>query len=165
MKLPAIDLTKANLLFEKQASGLYLPRWQEGTGGSANVTTQATSVWSYGPWPQHTRFPASGATAATGTTQTDNTVVYTSGDISSYNYHTITNTSATDDVDVFVSDDGVNFNGSAAGVTLHDSTGAMVVSIPAGKIGILEGKFFALKVQKNGVTAETPSIRYAHSVK
>jgi len=37
IKLPAIDLTKANLLFERRASGLYVPVWQEGVAGAANV--------------------------------------------------------------------------------------------------------------------------------
>ena len=41
MKLPAIDLTKAHLLFEKQASGLYLPTWQEGRKGASNVRKPA----------------------------------------------------------------------------------------------------------------------------
>ena len=37
IQLPAPDLTKANLLFEKQQSGLYLPVWQRGANGAAHV--------------------------------------------------------------------------------------------------------------------------------
>ena len=38
IELPGVDLTKANLLFEKQPSGLYLPIWQEGRDGAGFVT-------------------------------------------------------------------------------------------------------------------------------
>lgn len=43
--LPNIDLTKANLLFSKQASGLYVPVWQAGTDdGEALVSVAGGSL-------------------------------------------------------------------------------------------------------------------------
>ena len=44
IKLPAIDLTKANLLFERLASGLYVPVWQEGVAGAATVTKAIAGI-------------------------------------------------------------------------------------------------------------------------
>lgn len=107
--------------------------------------------------------------SATGGAQTDNTIVYTSSDISIYNQHVIENTSATDPVDVYVSLDGTNYLALAASVSLHDDVttggGIKVVTIPAGKAGILEGVYSTIQVLKDGITAETPSIRYSHAYK
>lgn len=129
--------------------------------GSAQTESTNTSSW---VWP-NTLYPNG---TASGATQTDNTVIYTSADVTPYNYHIIENTSTTDPIDVYVSVDGTNYAALAASVTLHDDVttggGIKVVSIPAGKIGILTGKYKRIRVLKNGATAETPSIRYAHTV-
>ncbi|HFD81059.1 MAG TPA: hypothetical protein ENK05_11825 [Gammaproteobacteria bacterium] len=37
IEIPRADLTKTVLLFERQPSGLYVLKWQEGTNGSAHV--------------------------------------------------------------------------------------------------------------------------------
>ena len=107
--------------------------------------------------------------SATGGAQTDNTVIYTSADISIYNQHVIENTSATDPVDVYVSLDGTNYLALASSVLLHDDVttggGIKVVTIPAGKAGILDGVYSTIQVLKDGITSETPSIRYSHSIK
>ena len=131
------------------------------------VQASSGSQWSYGTWPSNYYLTGSAST----TTQTDNAVVYTSGDVSSYNIHVIENTSATDPVDVYISIDGTNFLASASAVRLHDATtsGTYVVTIPAGDVGILDGngsgiKVKKIKVLKDGATAENPSIRYAHGV-
>jgi hypothetical protein len=47
IKLPLLDapnaLTHASILFEQQASGLFLPQWQEGTAGAAHVRTMGVA--------------------------------------------------------------------------------------------------------------------------
>lgn len=41
IQLPAADLTKALLTFERQPSGLYLPRFLESTAGAAHVSANS----------------------------------------------------------------------------------------------------------------------------
>ena len=84
----------------------------------------------------------------------DNAVIYTSPDVSAYNYHTIAVT-GTNAADVEVSLDGTNWIGPVA-VRLHDDVttggGIDVVSIPTGDFGILKGKFKNIRVLQNGAT-------------
>lgn len=136
---------------------------QEYSSGNAHVKTSSDSVWSYGTFPQYVNLKGS----SSGATTTDNTVIYTSGDISAYNIHNFVNTSATDPMDVYVSDDGTNYLLTPSAVRLHDATatGTFVLTIPAGDMGTLEGKFTRIRVLKDGATAETPALRYFHGVK
>jgi alpha-L-fucosidase len=94
----------------------------------------------------------------------DNDVVYTSTDVSLYNYHTIECTAGT--VDIQVSVDGTNYNTTQAAVLLHDDVttggGVFVLTIASGKIGILKGKFKNIKILQNGATAS--NARGGHGV-
>ena len=84
----------------------------------------------------------------------DNAVVYTSPDVSGYNYHTIAAT-GTDAVDVEVSLDNTTWIGPVS-VRLGDDVttggGVDVVSIPTAKYGVLRGKFRSIRVLQNGAT-------------
>lgn len=149
-------------LFNK-LTGLY-ERWLI-ANGAAIVVTSSDSEWSYGNWPQ-TQYLSGSASSAT---QTDNTVIYEITDARMYSSHLFENTSATDDVDVYVSLDGSNYNANPAAVQLlNDVTtggGVRVLTIPAGSVAELDGSFYGIRVLKNGATAENPSIRYSHTVK
>lgn len=129
--------------------------------GAALVSPNNSSSWI---WPNllYPNGPASGLT------QTINALVYESANVTPYGCHKIHNTSATDPVAVYVSLNGTDYATLPAAVTLHDDVttggGLMVVSIPAGKVGILKGVYNKIKVLKAAGTVETPSIRYAHSV-
>jgi len=140
------------------------PEFDKSTNGAKHTETQAGSIWAYGNYPNTLYLNDT----STGAAQTNNTVIYTSNDVSIYNTHSIENTSTTDPVDVYVSVDGTNYATLAASVSLHDDVttggGVKVVTIPAGKIGVLTGKFRKIQVLKDGATAETPSIRYSHTV-
>jgi len=99
-------------------------------------------------------------TGAAGTN--DNDVVYTSGDVSSYNQHVIEATAGT--VDIQVSVDGTNWNTTPAAVLLHDDVttggGVLSASIASGKVGILKGKYKKIRLLQNGATAS--NARGAH---
>lgn len=143
-------LTRAGLLFERQGSGLYLPRWQEGTGGAAHVRLTSSDV----AHPSQRYLTWSGAVGAA-----DNAVLYTSVDVSGYNYHAIENRSAVP-VDVLITVDGT-FNASqpSAAVLLTDDVttggGVLSITIPANKTGILNGKFMNIRVQQVGAGSIT----------
>ena len=83
----------------------------------------------------------------------DNVIIYTSGDISNYNYHTIAVT-GTSSSDVEVTIDGTTWH--VASVTLIDNVttggGIQVITIPTGKMGYLKGKFKQLRVREDGAT-------------
>ena len=97
----------------------------------------------------------------------DNAVLYTSPDVSKYNYHIIENESGAT-VDVFVSVDGTNYSTAAASVVLVDDVttggGIAVIEIANDKIGILRGKFRKIRViQKGAGTATAGGVRVAHA--
>jgi hypothetical protein len=90
----------------------------------------------------------------------DNAVLYTSTDISFFNYHIIENfATSTAAIDVYVSLDGTNFNATAVGVQLADDVsagGTNVITIPIGKIGILHkpaGKVVKIQCLQDGAGA------------
>ena len=96
----------------------------------------------------------------------DNSVLYTSGDVSKKNYHIIENESG-QACDIYVSVDGTNFSTAATSVRLIDEVitggGIMTIDIPDNKIGILRGKFKKIRVLMKG--AGTPAaglVRIAH---
>jgi len=118
------------------------------TAGAGNVALQNYSF----PEQWYVQIDASTAADAT-----DNTVIYTSGDVSMYNYHTIECVSATDPVTVQVSIDGTSWSGDFAitGVTATPS-------IATGEFGVLAGKFQKIRVLKNGTTNEVNAARISH---
>ena len=130
------------------------------SSGGAHAVLQSGSTWAYGSWPQSQTLNGSASQAAT---TTDNTQIYENTDSRAYGYHLIENTSSTDGVTVQVSVDGSNYSGDVA-VKLHDATAETthVVSIPAGDFGVLTGKFYSIRVLKDGTTNEAPSCRYLH---
>ncbi len=83
----------------------------------------------------------------------DNTLIYTSGDVSAFNYHSISVT-GTDAADVEVTLDGTTWN-IASTLLADDVTtggGVNVITIPTGKLGILKGKFKGVRVRQDGAT-------------
>jgi len=121
---------------------------QKGTNGAAHVQSQAGSVWAYGNYPATWYLPWTGTAGAA-----DNAVIYTSPDVTTYNYHTFT-VSGTNSADVYVSHDGVTYDLMA--VTLTDDVttggGVKVVTIPTGKTGFFKGKFKYIQVLQDGAT-------------
>ena len=100
----------------------------------------------------------------------DNDVLYTSADVSAYNYHIFHNTSG-EVIDIVFSVDGSTFtpDTSPAAVELMDDVttggGIKVVDIPAGKTGVLRGKFKNIRVLQKGVgTPAAGEIIIAHGV-
>lgn len=92
----------------------------------------------------------------------DNDVIYTSPDVSGYNYHTVT-VSGTDSADVYVSVDGVTYDLMSVSLTDDAYDGettaeavqhnaARVVTIPTGKTGYFEGKYKRVRVIQDGAT-------------
>lgn len=94
----------------------------------------------------------------------DNDVVYTSPDVSMYSTHSIECTVGT--VDIQVTLDGTNWNTTQAAVLLHDDVttggGVKVLTIAAGKIGSLKGKYKNIRILQNGATAS--NCRIFHGV-
>ena len=83
----------------------------------------------------------------------DNAVLYTSPDVSKFNYHIIDNRSG-ESVDIWVSVDGTNYAQTAASVRLIDDVttgdGVNVIDIATTKTGILRGKFRNVRVIQKG---------------
>ena len=75
-----------------------------------------------------------------------NAVLYTSVDVSKYNYHVIQNNDAVGSIDFEASVDGVTFKP----IYVADQTGAnsdaLTATLAPSKIGIIRGKFKAIKV-------------------
>lgn len=135
---------------------------QTASGGAASVATSSDSVTAYGNYPTTDRLDI---VLTTNVSTSDNTVLYTSNDVSMYNYHVIECTAGT--VDVFVSVDGTNFLSVAASVELINdvTTGGGIKSIDiatADGAGILRGKFRKIRVLQKGTTAS--NIRGFHGV-
>ena len=90
---------------------------------------------------------------------TDNTVVYTSGDISQFNIHTIEGVTA--NADVFVSLDGTTFTTNP--IYLRDLYAASpdanyTPTVAANKVYMLVGKFKKIKIQNAGAAASTVKV-------
>lgn len=121
--------------------------------GSLNVAMQATSTWAYGSWPADSYLEHSG----TGTG--DNTVLFTSGDLSSFNVHMIQSTVGI--VDVEASLDGVNYS-PAAKIALEDmastSPSTRVLVTVVDQIYMLRGKYKNIRLVQNGATAATATM-------
>jgi hypothetical protein len=121
---------------------------QKSTLGGAHTLSQAGSVWAYGNYPSTWFLPWTGSVGAA-----DNTVIYTSVDISMYNWHVIENTSG-ETMDVFVSVDGTNFTAAAVAVALIDDVttggGVKSITIPTNKTAVIRGKFAKIRVDQNG---------------
>jgi len=128
---------------------------QKSTNGSVLVRQVANEV----AFPEQWYLPFTGVAGVN-----DNDVVYTSTDVSMYNVHIIEATAGT--VDIQVSVDGTNFNALQAAVLLHDDVttggGVKVLTMASGKIGILTGKYNAIRVLQNGATAS--NARGGHGV-
>lgn len=92
----------------------------------------------------------------------DNTVIYTSADVSWANIHVFESTAQT--IDVFVSLDGTNFTTAPVYLEpMHTATNTTHVnSLAADKAGILRGKFVKIKVQN--ATANQATARIMHGV-
>jgi hypothetical protein len=83
----------------------------------------------------------------------DNALIYTSGNVSEFNYHTISVT-GTDAADVEVTVDGSTWN-IVSTLLADDVTtggGVKVITIPTGKLGILHGQFKQIRVRQDGAT-------------
>ena len=132
----------------------------------AVVQSSSSSLWSYGGWPT-TQYTSGTATVAA--SATDNVEIYEITDARMYNYHVFENFASTDPVDVYVSVDGLTYAAAALSVRLQNDVttggGIDVIDIPVANIGVLEGKFYSIKVLRKGTTNEAQNIRYAHSVK
>lgn len=130
------------------------------TSGAVNIRQIASDV----PFPPQQVPPWSGLAGAA-----DNAVIYTSVDVSGYNYHTIENRSG-NSVDVQVTTDGT-FNASqpSAAVLLTDDVttggGVLVLAIPTNKTGVLRGKFKNIQVSQVGAgTITAGTVVGAHGV-
>lgn len=98
----------------------------------------------------------------------DNAVLYTSSDVSAYNYHIIENESGVA-IDVFVSVDGTNFSTAPASVELIDDVttggGIRVISIADNKVGVLKGKFKKIRIDQAAAgSVAAGSVRGGHGV-
>ena len=96
----------------------------------------------------------------------DNVVLYTSVDVSKYNYHVFDNTSG-ETIDIYVSVDGTNFSTLAAAVELiNDVTtggGLKHIDLATTETGILRGKFAKVRVvQKGAGVPAAGEIKIAH---
>ena len=88
----------------------------------------------------------------------DNAVLYTSTDVSMYNYHAIENfATSSAAMDVYVSLDGTNFNATAVSTRLMDDVttgdGINVITIPVGKIGVFNFKVAKIQILQDGAGA------------
>jgi len=83
----------------------------------------------------------------------DNALIYTSTDISRYNFHTIAVT-GTDAADVEVTVDGTNWNLVSTYLADDVTTGGgvKVITIPTAKLAILNGQFKQIRVRQDGAT-------------
>lgn len=98
--------------------------------------------------------PTLNSTVFTGAAGTnDNDIIYTSGDVSTFNEITIECTAGT--IDLEVSLDGTNFNATPPAVLLADATavGTYSLTIANGKIGILRMHVKKFRIRQNGATA------------
>lgn len=137
-----------------------LSMYQKGTDGAAH-NRLASSVYGNDPATWYLEWSGAAGTA-------DNDVIYTSPDVSAYNYHIIENTSG-ETMDIFVSVDGTNFTTAAASVELIDDVttggGVKSITIPTVKTAILKGKFKKIRVDQNGAgTPAAGEVRGAHGV-
>lgn len=98
----------------------------------------------------------------------DNAVLYTSPDVSKFNYHIIDNRSG-ETVDVFVSVDGTNYSTTAASLELINDVTAggptKNIDLATTETGILRGKFRNIRIDQKGAgTPAAGEIVVAHGV-
>ena len=83
----------------------------------------------------------------------DNAVIYTSPNVTRFNYHAISVT-GTNDADIEATLDGTTWQ--LVATTLQDDVttggGIKVITIATGSIGVLKGKFKQIRVLQDGVT-------------
>ena len=125
--------------------------------GTVNAGTQGPT----GEYPATWYLEATNAAGAA-----DNDVLYTSPDVSAYNYHVIQNND-TMNIDVHVSVDGTTFVGPAAvqtnAVTAPGTT--LVTVIAASTAGVLRGKYKNIRVDQAAAgTCEAGNVLISHGV-
>ena len=117
---------------------------QDATSGASHQRLVASDV----PFPQQQYLAWSGTAGAA-----DNAVIYTSVDVSAYNFHTFT-VSGTNSADVYVSHDGTTYDVISVRLTDDVTTGGgvNVITIPTGKSAFLFGKWKYIQVLQDGAT-------------
>ena len=120
------------------------------TGDATHTESQSGSTWAYGSWPADSYLPQSG------TGVNDNDVLFTSGDLNSYNVHMIQASAGV--VDVEVSLDGTTYS-PAASIALEDMSSVApatrVLVTASTKVYMLRGKYKNIRLVQNGATAAT----------
>ena len=149
------NMSSKNTINDESYQGL------KATNGAAHVF-QDGGFDGRGNYPETWYLEWSGAAGAA-----DNAVIYTSGDVSMYNYHTIFNNDNDENVDVHVSLDGTNFFGPVAINIIDEVTDALPeIAVAFGKVGVIEGKYKAIKILQVTAGAIGVGLVYgAHSVK
>lgn len=156
------------MAFNKRSSGTgqnhSIPVGVDASGDEVELRTRADGVQEVAVIdssanPQNYYLSALGAQGTN-----DNDVVYTSPDVTPFGTHTIECTVGT--VDIQVTLDGTNWNTTQAAVLLHDDVttggGVKVLTIAAGKVGILRGKYKNIRVLQTGAVAS--NCRVFHGV-
>ena len=135
---------------EDSVSGAAVAQKSTDRAGHINVQSDYRGVY---PASYHLQ-----VTGAAGTN--DNDVVYTSGDITTYNVHYVEATAGTVDVDVSI--DGTNWIAAVAGVSLVTTTPATrAIDAASGVCLRIEGKFKKLRVNQKGAVASNARIAHA----
>lgn len=130
-----------------------------GDDGSGNVVAMVMDGDAIKVSIQSQTFPAQWVVEWAGTASIlIATPVYTSGDVSMYNNHTFEAVTNTAKVEAQATSSG----GWSSVQVLVD--GSMSATIAAGKIGVLEGKFYAVRMKPNADAASTNGFG-SHSVK
>ena len=132
------NMSSKNTINDESYQGL------KATSGAAHSRTTASDVQDPATWYLEWTGTAGAA---------DNAVIYTSSDVSMYNYHTVT-VSGTSPADVYVSVDGTTYDLMSVELTDDVTTGGgvKVVTIPTGKTGFFTGKFKNVRVIEDGAT-------------
>lgn len=95
----------------------------------------------------------------------DNEIIYTSSDVSKFNYHVIHNGDADGAIDVEASIDNGTTYALVHTQDTQNTALAYASTIPATEIGILRGKFTNIRIRQAGATAVTgTSVKIAHGV-
>ena len=145
-----------------RSGGASIPLTTDNNDNPAGSVVAEISSSVYGNYPNTLRLDVPVTTNASAV---ENTVLYTSNDISSYNYHVFECTAGT--VDFYVSVDGTNFSAVAASVeALNDVTtggGIKIITLPtASGVAVLRGKFRKLRIIQDGTTIS--NVRGFHGV-
>ena len=134
----------------------YIENFGQGGQGDLDVSVEVTDKAKhqriassvYGNYPSTLYLEWAGTAGSN-----DNDVIYTSGDVSMYNYHAIT-VSGTNSADVYVSVDGTTYDVMSVQLTSDVTTGGgiRVITIPTGSTGYFTGKFKNVRVIQDGPT-------------